>query len=413
MKEKYIRERPGKKYTTYQIDVPYTDELGERQHYTESVRSCDYPNKAAALTAARLLRDRALRDMQLGSFRRQYPTVGSLFEKKFDVLPRSVKTRKKHSSRFDRALGHLADVPIDRITLADVQTSVNAYAEEHSQYETERVLTLWRQIYKTAAVLGYDVRDLTAAVVVPRSKVVIKPREERITPDEVETFLAYVLEYNPREKDRTLSLCVYYVLCIMYHTGCRPAEALALCKSDIHPDHITITKSIGSDSNRLDIVVPTKTADSVRSVPVSKELSPILSELLKWAKNERLFLLSDGSQLSINVFSDYILRVAKFRHVKFHSYMLRHLMASDLVRTQSQRVAKDILGHASESMTLSYARTDQTELMAAIEKRTQKNAENLPKNADIIRHYTALERWYLVYRFAITVRILSVNKPIF
>ena len=405
LKEKYIRERKGKKSVSFQIDIPYTDGSGNPCHFTETVNSADYEyDTGSALLAARMIRDRALQDISSGKYRQKVPTVRWFYEKSWELIPRSIKTRELHDTRFRQGFVAYADVPLSKVTVADLQKCINDYSMNHSQGETDRLLSMWRYIYRCARILEYDITDITDSIIKPKSKVVVKKRSQSTTNADVEDLLIYILEFNPNGKKKWINYASYYILSIMYYTGCRPAEVLPLTRSDIHDGYISVTKALGSNSTEKDVIIPTKTDGSTRNVPISSELEPILQELLSWSSGDSLFMKPDGVPFSITEFSAYVGRVARKHKMDFHPYMLRHLLSTDLVRNKNVRLAKDIMGHASTGITISYARTSEDEMRQAIEGRTF--AEVLPKKRISTQHRTAFQRWYYVQRFALDLRFI-------
>lgn len=403
-KEKYIRLRKGKKSDSYQIDIPYS--VGsETFHFVQTLNTADFElDDGATLLAARMIRDKKLQEINLGKLHGKIPSVEWFYNKSWELIPRSVKTRERHDSKFKQGFDAYAEIPLSKITIADIQKCLNDYSVDHSQGETDRVLSIWRDIYKCARILEYNITDITDAVIKPKSKVVIQKKSQSTTNEDIESFLIYVLEYNPHTKNRWMNLATYYVLNIMYYTGCRPSEVLPLTKADIHDGYISICKSLGSNSSEKNVIVPTKTDGSTRNVPVSSELKPILHEILLWSANESLFAKPDGTPFSITEFSAFVGRVAKKRGINFHSYMLRHLLSTDLVRNQNIRLAKDIMGHTNTGMTLSYARTSADEMRQAVEGRTF--AENMPKKNISRQHHSAFHRWYFAQRIVLDLKFI-------
>lgn len=407
-KEKYIRFRKGKKANSYQIDIPYSYG-SETLHFVQTLNTADFEyDDNATLLAAKIIRDKKLQEISAKKFIQKTPSVRWFYEKSWEFIPRSVKTRERHDSKFRQGIEPYADIPLNKVTVADIQKCINDYSESHSQGETDRLLSIWRDIYKCANILEYDIQNATDAVIKPKSKVVIQRKSQSVTNDDIESMMIHLLEYNPEEKDRWQNLATYYILNIMYYTGCRPAEILPLLRSDIHDGYISITKSLGSTSKSKNVIVPTKTDGSTRNVPISSELKPILSEALKWSDREEIFSKPDGSHYSIDAFSGFIRRVAIRRGIDFHAYMLRHKLSTDLVRNQNTRLAKDIMGHSSAGMTLSYARTTAEEMRQAVEGRTF--AEKMPKNNITVHHHTDYMHLYGIRKFLLSIDLIIYTK---
>lgn len=324
-KEKYIRERIGKKYTSYQVDIPYTATDGTRTHFVKTFRSSDYQYDAAmALIAARLERDKALQEINLNTIQSNIPTVGWFYQKSWDLMPRSLNTRMRHDAVYNKAMADYQNIELSKVKIQTVQECVNRYAENQTKTNITYIVSIWKEIYKTALMLGYPVTDFTSAVIVPKSKIVKKKINQSVDPADVETLLVCVLENQVWAKNENIHLAVYYFLNILYYTGCRPAEVFPLEKSDIHDDYISITKQLGSDTKKKNIVVPTKTDKSYRNVPVSDELKPVLKDMLSWAKYDRIFIdPMTGHYYNSMKFGQYLRRVA----IASYKHLILFLMA--------------------------------------------------------------------------------------
>ena len=369
---KYIRKRKRKYGFAYLVDIPFSDELGNSKHFTRTVKISDYGSDAAALTVAQRIRNEALADIQSGKIKIAFPTVRSLYESKFKLMPLASSTVDKQNSIFLHSASDLLDKPIDKVTIADIQSCVNAFALDHSDDGVHRFVSIWRQIYKVCQILEYPVTDKTTAIVIPKSKRVTQKKEVTLSAGELQIILddlASSGKYNDR--------AIWYMLNIMYYTGCRPAEALALRRKDVGDTHISINKQIGSTSSRKLQEVPTKTAGSYRKVPIAHDLRPILDDLINWSSHDLLLARSDGTPLNISRVSSRLAYISKQHGIHFFSYKLRHQMSSDLMHAGDSVVARDLLGHSSFAMTLDYARSSDDQLYDAIAFR--KLAEPQPK----------------------------------
>lgn len=408
---KYIRKRSRSYGSAFLVEIPYTDDAGRRQRFTETVRVVDCGSEKAALALAQKIRNNALLDIAAGKIRAVYPTVGRLYELKQEVLPLSVATKEKQDTIFRKALADLADTPINKVSVADIQATINAYAENHSDDAIHRLMSIWKQLYRVCVILEYPIEDKTIAVVVPKSKKVIQRRNQSMTMADFSRILDAVLLYNNRGVEAYDSRCIWYLLLIMYFTGCRPAEGLALTRDDIHPTFISITKQVGSTSKAKRQIVPTKTDESVRRVPVAEDLRPILSDLLLWARYDLLLADRHGKPRSVSAISDIIHDVAAREGIDFHAYMLRHLMSTELINAGNSLIARDILGHSSFGMTLDYARSTDDQLYEALKARSlEAPAEFQPKNKRHEEPRTAILRKYWALRLSAAIALICWEK---
>ena len=405
---KYIRKRKRKYGFSYLIEIPYTDNNGTHKRFTETVKSTDYPSATSALLAAQKIRNDALHDIHSGKLSQSFPTVKNLYIRKWQLMPLSVKTKEKQDVIYRAALVPYENLLISEVTTADIQMSLNNFAETHSDDSVKRLLTVWRQIYKACLILGYDVPDKTLSVILPKSKVVVPRKDVRMNYDDFITVLNGLLTYGGSETYN--NRCIWYMLQIMYYTGCRPAEALALTPDDITDDYISITKSVGSTTKEKFQIVPPKTESSIRRVPVSPDLRPILHDLKAWSKHKYLLADENGNLRSIDDISNTIHLVSKKHKVKFNAYMLRHLMSSELLHKGDSVVARDLLGHTSFSMTLDYARSTDEQILEAIMDRTI--AEKKPKNKNHAQPSTTIQRRYQIRKFAAIIQTIIEIKAL-
>jgi integrase len=402
---RYIRRRLRKNGVVYLIEIPYTNLDGTKTRFTQTIQTNGFESENQALTYAFQVRNQALTEIQSGKLKTVFPTIKTLYTRKYDLLPLSVETKRKQDGIYRVALEKFDNVRIDRVTIADIQTSLNEYALDHSSDAVSRLLTVWKQIYKCAYILGYNLPDLTLNVVLPRSKVVKSKRPVELSLEDFRAVLAALQAsgtYN--------NIGLYYMLVIMYYTGIRPAEALALTRSDISEESIYICKSVGSTTHAKCQIVPPKTESSVRYVPIAPALKPEIEKLLEWSKHEYLLADEGGNLRDIDNVSNTIRLTARRCGVRFNAYMLRHLMSTDLLHAGDSVIARDLLGHTSFSMTLDYARSTDRQLYEAIAKRTI--AENQPKNTRHEAPVQTIYRRYAIARLCLAMRFLGLFKGI-
>lgn len=408
---KYIRKRKRTYGYAFLVDIPFEDETGEKKHFTKTVKIEDYGSETAALIVAQRLRNDALADIRSGKLRTKFPTVRSLYERKFVLMPLAVSTRDKQDSIFLSSAVNLLDKQIDRVTVADIQTCINVYAENHSDDSVHRLVSIWRQIFKVCQILEYNVADKTTAIVIPKSKRVSERKDVSLSDGEFQKVLDGVLAYNNRNGESYQSRCIWYMLLIMYYTGCRPAEVLALHRNDIHENYIDIKRQIGSTSKEYQKEVPTKTLESARRVPIADDLRPILDSLVNWSQNDLLLAKRNGKPQNISRISGVISNVSKKVGVNFFSYKLRHQMSTDLMHRGDSVVARDLLGHTSFAMTLDYARSTDAQLFDAIKDR--KLAEFQPKTKSILPLSMDVNKYYAIMRFKAVLSVIPYIKALF
>lgn len=373
MKEKHIYERQGKSGPSYQIIIRYNIK-GKRKAFTQTIKARDFPSKKHAIAYAKQVRNEALLKISANKDFQAIPTVREMYQLKFELFGNNIKTRKKHDSIYKQCISSYGDIPLDEITTADIQLCLNRFSKTHSYDLTSRAKTVWRQIFMAAQMSGYSITDKTLAVKF-KSAYVPKPREKQTSLESFERFLQTLITYNiDNPLGRKRSVDCRFMLLIMYYTGCRPAEALAICKSDIDfGNHLlSIQKAVGSTDDATQQIVNTKTVESVRTIPMTDELEFVLRELIEYSDTAPLIANRDGLPYEIDFMSDYIHRVSKKAGVDFNSYMLRHLFSSELFRNgENPIVIRDLMGHASANMSSDYAASTLHEQALAIRNRSK------------------------------------------
>lgn len=370
-KEKYITLRTSRAGTeSYEICIRMNDQV-----YRKSIVVKDFDSRSDALKFACNLRDKTLVQMNSGYTVSKYKTVKEIYEKSKELFPARIKTVIRHDAFYRQGIKQYEDVSIEKITSADIQTSINKYAKTHTHIQTEHLLAIWRKIYKTAVMMNISIPDRTIPVIIPECKA-DTPRKKEISPEDLETFLDTLLGYNSANASGAYqSRCIYYAVQIMRYCGLRPAECFALTKDDIflngnNSGFISVNKAARSTVDSALEISGTKTKKSTRLVPIPVQLAPIIKECLEWSKYDLIFADSHGRLQSIDKVSDYIRNVAKKAKVQFNLYMLRHQLSTDLFSNGTPaNIIRDIMGHESASMSLDYAVSNEKDRVKAMNNR--------------------------------------------
>lgn len=374
-KEKYIREiRKGSGHYL-QIQIRHTDS-GSTSYWTQLVNVADYTTPSEAMRAAVTIRDNALMDLRSGRLVKHAPTVEELFERTKVLFNITVPTWKRHRNAFEHSIKPYSSRPISEIKAADIQQSLNDSINTYSVDATERVLAVWRQIYRAAVMDGVMVPDLTSVVQMPKSKKPLIPKKNvMISEADFRKYLEYLetsRKFVRDERGMFRRQRIIYILEILWNTGMRPAEVLALEWSDIDLDArtISVTKAVGSTATARRQIVTTKTAASVRIVPISDDLEIVLQQMQMDLPQEHPLYDIDGLPFNIDYLCDFIARTSKACGIEFNMYMCRHSMVRSLREADvAPRIQQDILGHTSYTTTIGYDRSSEDEKRRAIDIR--------------------------------------------
>ena len=374
-KEKYISEHKSSKYHYLQVYIHYKDDDGKDKRLTKNFNIADYKSPGEAMKAAKIERDRILAEIASGRPIKSTPTVGGLFLRTKDLFITSTKTWDRHVATYNKSVKAFEGIEITKIKASDIQQTLNDAIEKYSVDATKRVLSVWRQIYRAALMDGINVPDLTQIVSIPKDRKPIKEkRNVMISHDDFQQYIEYLTttsKFVHDPKGRYRRVRIMYMLQVMYFTGMRPAEAMALDRDDFDLTNkvIHITKAVGSTKTQTRQIVRTKTEQSVRDIPISEKLMPIITDMLINLPGQHMFYDYDGLPFEIDFLSNFVTRTAKDAGIEFNMYMLRHSFIHNLGDTDIKpRVQQDIVGHATYDMTLKYDRSTDKERKQAIDK---------------------------------------------
>lgn len=376
-KEQYITEiiskRTGK--ISYKFEYRYTDIAGNPARETRTFSAKDFSSPEEAKRAAVLYRDQFLLQYEkTGIPVKRAITLDELFEKKFELFPKSLKTRKKHKSYYGLYIQpSFGNTDIKDLKAEDIQISLNAMAANKSDDLISSVLSIWRELFKTAIFMDVVVSDITIKVIKPKSKAANKKRAVLSTVPSLDYVINKIKEKS-RQNDKAYYngeiLC--YVIRVMAITGIRPAECFAISRDDIDlvNKELSINFSVGSDFESRKKLIPTKTTESERILPILPKLETVLKELMEFTDNHYLFMDWDNEFFEIDNVSSKIAHIFKDDSYTFNLYNLRHQFATDLTLNNTDlRTVQDLMGHTNAEMTLSYARSNKDKQIEALEKR--------------------------------------------
>ena len=363
----------AKRGNSYSVLLKWQAEGKPCQRSIGSYNAKKYGSDKLALEAALKARDQAVADLQLERIQARVFTVQKLFDESMERCA-SVKTAKRHTQIYNALVPQtLKETAIEKVTLKDIQATVDAFAETHSQDAVRRAPMIWRAIYKQAAINELYVPDRSQAIQVPKSKIPVKRRQKFVSAEDLETFYDTLMGYNPDGKHSAeLNATIYSMMRTMQYCGLRPQEGMALMRDDVDLEHgiLHVRRSVGSTKTATRQIIPLKTEESRRDLPIPDALRPILEERCASVGEGLLFADLDGKPFEIDWLSNYVHLVSKKAKVSVTLYMHRHNFATDLIRVVNPKTVQGMMGHKSAVMTLRYADSPKMEEMtAAMEKR--------------------------------------------
>ena len=110
-------------------------------------------------------------------------------------------------------------------------------------------------------------------ITVPKSKITINPKDVTFSKEDFLKLIQVLEDYTCKNEKRLYrAKMLRYILLIGYYTGMRPAEIIALNSDDMINDKIKVWKSVGSTETEARTIVTTKTARSIRYIPIHDDL---------------------------------------------------------------------------------------------------------------------------------------------
>lgn len=272
-------------------------------------------------------------------------TLGSFVEVYFRDKNGELKERSKKNKRYmieAHILPYFEKKPMNTITPSDIIQWQNTIREKgYSQ-------TYLRMIQNQITALFTHASNIYNLANNPCKKVkrMGKSDADRLdfwTKEEYEQFIS-TIDKGSR----------YYLMFeILFWTGCREGEMLALTKSDINfiNNQISITKTYYRIERR-DVITSPKTEQSVRVIDIpeflTKEIKEYIDKLYKLPENERLFpIVAEALQHKLQ----RQIKKAGVKKIRVHD--IRHSHVAYLINQGVQPlIIKERLGHRDIKVTL-------------------------------------------------------------
>lgn len=247
-------------------------------------------------------------------------------------------TVKSYRPAYERAKAQFGKINVSDITAKEIDEYIREFSVTRARKTVVTQLQVIRQILRKAEVAG-DIKYNPAISVKPPRNL---PQTHRDAPTKAQ------IDLIKKSVGLPFGLFAYLV----YHTGCRRGEALALCGADIDRNKklVSITKSVYYMGNSPHIKQP-KTDRGTRTVPLLDALSAVLPAKLS---KGYLFSLNGGSTpLTNDQFNSLYDQYRSDSGVSVTAHQIRHGYATALFENGvDPKTAQVLLGHAQISTTM-------------------------------------------------------------
>ena len=247
-------------------------------------------------------------------------------------------TVKSYRPAYERAKVQFGQSNVSDITAKEIDEYIREFSTTRARKTVVTQLQVIRQILRKAEVDG-DINYNPAISVKPPRNL---PQKRRDAPTKAQ------IDLIKKSVGEPFGLFAYLV----YHTGCRRGEALALCGSDIDRKKklVSITKSVYYIGNAPHIKQP-KTERGTRAVPLLDALSVALPTRLP----KGYIFSPDGGNtpLTNDQFNSLYDQYRTASGVTVTAHQIRHGYATALFENGiDPKTAQTLLGHAQISTTM-------------------------------------------------------------
>lgn len=263
----------------------------------------------------------------------------------------------------------IGNMPLTAVKKHNLQQLLNILIDKDKLRTAEIVRLTLRQIFGMALEQDYIYKDITKGLTLPKHK---KAKKRALTEAEVALMQSAALD----EKERVF-------LDILYYTGLRRGEALALTVHDVDIVNKTLTvcKDLIFKGNIGEIKPSPKSNAGNRTVPLPAPLCNLLSEYIPRIDGEYLFTAATSNSImsksSFRRFWEGIMKKLETANNgqdvcidDITPHMLRHTYATNLYYAGIDiKTAQYLLGHSSVQMTMDiYTHLDDSKIITSEHK---------------------------------------------
>lgn len=274
----------------------------------------------------------------------------------------------------DRKLSNLSSEELQAFLYILKEKGINGVDVGYAKNSLQSLVQVLNMIFNYCEKKDLIDKNPMKFVRMPKYQLTVKELRESVsslednflTIDELRTFLNYGIVYE--------ELPMSVLFHVLFYTGCRVSEALALQPQDIdfERNEVLFYKQTAVKGKSKDFrIETTKTVSSARRVPVTplvmeklRQLINVLNEMKKSSKfvvdETYLFVYLNPSKRGIpyrrEYVNDHVKRCVERCGINkdFHTHLARHTMASLVAEYCSWDVLKDRLGHTDRTTSKIY-----------------------------------------------------------
>lgn len=301
--------------------------------------------------------DRAAAEAEAQQAAEEAATFAALADRWWDEIEPTLEhnSTKNYRPALKRAKAEFGDRQASEITAQEIDAYIHEFSATRARKTVSTQLQIIRQVLRFAVVQGALPYNPAEALRVPKGLKVTY----RMPPDDAQIKLI-----KNHAKDMPFGLFA----ALIYYTGCRRGEALALTGADIDrkAKRISISKSVYYVGNHAQIKQP-KTEKGTREVPLLDALDKLLPKRLP---KGYLFSEPNGEPLTNDHYNDAYKEYQQAAGVSVTPHQIRHGYATALYECGVDfKTMQALLGHAQLSTTMDiYTHVRQNSIKAAEEK---------------------------------------------
>lgn len=260
------------------------------------------------------------------------------------IKHQSIRIRETHDVAKRLLVQYLGDKPMDELKIEDISAWVKEIRKTRCLNTVRNYITRLRVVTDYCALLDIPCIK-TGLIPIPK-------REATIPAFLTETEITAMI-------DRAYSLRNAFIISLIYSSGIRLSELIALNRGQIRDKRFTV---IGKGSKPRLCFIDDRTERLMREYLATRDDN---SEALIVSAQNKQRMTATNIQLLVK--NSAIRAGIRDRHVTPHT--LRHSFATNFLRNNgNMRYLSDMLGHASMQTTMQYAHVVDRDLQAQYEK---------------------------------------------